>query len=86
MQVAVKTIDASTWEAQVRRKRPNLDDTAIAHLKALWEIMREGCQDKALMTRLEAAQARLAGILGRKPITFEEDLAEFEFMKSSAAK
>ena len=84
MQVAVKTIDASIWEAQVRKKRPNLDDTAIAHLKALWEIMREGCQDVALMARLEAAQARLAGILGRKPITFEEDLARFT--KASAAK
>ena len=72
MQVAVKTIDASTWEAQVRKKRPNLDDTAIAHLKALWEIMREGCQDVSLMARLEAAQA------------FEEDLARFT--KASAAK
>ena len=47
------------------------------HLKALWEILRQACKNKALMADLKTAQARLAGILGRKPITFEEDLAKF---------
>ena len=45
--------------------------------------MREGCQDKALMAQLEAAKARLAGILGLKPITFEEELAEFTMFRAA---
>ena len=55
----------------------------VTHLKALWEILRQACRNKALMADLKTAQARLVNILGRKPITFEEDLARF--MKAHAA-
>ena len=77
VQVAVKTIDDATWEAQIRQSRPNFNETVVVHLRALWEILRQACRNKALMADLKVAQARLAVILGRKPITFEEDLAKF---------
>ena len=81
VQVEVKTIDASTWEAEFRQKG-SFNEHVIVHLKALWEIMREACRNKAQMASLEAAQARLTIILGRKPNTFEEDLANY--MKTHA--
>lgn len=76
-QVLVETIDADAWEGNLAKSLPGLNATGVEHLRALWEIMREGSHDRALMAKLGTAQARLGTILGRKPLTFEEDLSSY---------
>ncbi|KAK9918237.1 hypothetical protein WJX75_002451 [Coccomyxa subellipsoidea] len=76
-QVLVETIDADAWEGNLAKSLPGLNATGVEHLRALWEIMREGSHDSDLMAKLGTAQARLGTILGRKPLTFEEDLSSY---------
>lgn len=74
MQVTFQPISAETWEEDIARALPTFNPTGMEHLKALWEIMREGSHDQALMARLRASQPRLQQLIGRKPQTFEEEL------------
>jgi hypothetical protein len=71
--VTFETISLEDWKQAIRSHFP-LDDTTFEHLGALWEIMREGSHDVELMAELRAAQPTLAKILGRKPLTLEDDI------------
>ena len=84
MQVTFETVSADAWEQDLRKRLPNFNDTGVEHLRALWAIMSEGSHDAQLMARLRNAQPRLQEILGKQPLTFQEELATFA--KSRAKK
>lgn len=77
MQVTFKAISAETWEEDIVKNLPGFNSTGVEHLKALWEIMREGSHNQELMARLKASQPRLQQIIGQEPRTFEDDLSAF---------
>ena len=77
MQVTFQPISAETWEQDITRNLPGFNPTGVEHLKALWEIMREGSHNRELMARLRASQPRLQLLVGKKPQTFEEELPAF---------
>ncbi len=77
MQVTFQPISAETWEEDIVKNLPGFNQTGVEHLKALWEIMREGSHNQELMARLRASQPRLQQLVGKKPQTFEEELPAF---------
>ena len=77
VQVTFQGISTETWEADIARALPTLNPTGVEHLKALWEIMREGSHNQELMAQLKASQPCLEQIIGKKPRTFEDDLSAF---------
>ena len=77
MQVTFQSISAETWEEDIARNLPSFNAAGVEHLKALWEIMREGSHNQELMAKLKASQPRLQQIIGKKPRTFEDDLSAF---------
>ena len=82
MQVTFETISADAWEEGLRKGLPGLNDTGVEHLRALWEIMREGSHDAELMAQLRTAQPRLQEILGKQPLLFQEELAAFATVRA----
>ena len=77
MQVTFQAISAETWEEGMARDAPFINSTAVEHLKALWEITREGNHNQELMAQLKASQPRLQQMIGKEPRTFEDDLSAF---------
>ena len=77
MQVTFQAISAETWEEDIVGALPTINPTGVEHLKALWEITREGNHNQELMAQLKASQPRLEQIIGKKPRTFEDDLSAF---------
>ena len=77
MQVTFQAISAETWEENIVKDLPSINPTGVEHLKALWEITRDGNYNQELMTQLKASQPRLNQIIVKKPRTFEDDLSAF---------
>ena len=76
MQVSFETISIEAWEDQMKGFG-KLNPAGAVHLRALWQIMKEGSHNQGLMSELAAAQANLGDILSRKPLTFGEEVASF---------
>ena len=75
--MTIETISIQKWQEEIQVILPGLNETGITHLGALWEIMREGSHDDKLISKLTAAKPLLETLLGRKPITFSDDLSKF---------
>ena len=76
MQVTFEGISIEAWKDQMKEILLNKPTGAI-HLRALWQITKEVSQNQELMSDLAAAQADLGNILGRKPLTFGEEVASY---------